>query len=90
MTPHSHSVVQEPLTYLENKVIQYRVIEPHSLGVKQLGSNKEVKLRSQKQIKGPRTLDRAYIEVEKAQIAVAEVLEAEKVAKRDGNKCCKG
>ena len=89
MTPHSHSVVQEPLTYLENKVIQYRVIEPNSLGVKQLRSNKEVKPRSQKQIKGPRTLDRAYIEAEKARIAAAEVLEAEKVAKRDARKLAK-
>ena len=89
MTPHSHSVVQEPLTYLENKVIQYRVIEPNSLGVKQLRSNKEVKPRSQKQIKGPRTLDRAYIEAEKARIAAAEVLEVEKAAKCDARKLAK-
>ena len=89
MTPHSRSVAQESLTYLECKVSQYRVSELNSLGVKQLRSNKEVKPHSQKQIKGPRTLDQAYIEAEKAVIAAAEVLEAEKVAKRDARKLAK-
>ena len=86
MTPHSRSVAQESLTYLECKVSQYRVSELNSLGVKQLRSNKEVKPRSQKQIKGPRTLDRTYIEAEKARIAAAEILGAEKAAKCDTRK----
>ena len=62
MTPHSHAIVQESLDYLETKVVKYRVIEPNTHGVKELWSGTRVKLRSQKQIKGPQTLDRAYIE----------------------------
>ena len=45
--------------------------------------------RSQKQIKGPRTLDRAYIEQEKARIAAAEALEIEKAANREARKIAK-
>ena len=89
MTPHSRAIVQESLIYLESKVVQYRVIEPNSQGVKVLRSNKQPKPRSQKQIKGPRTLDRAYIEQEKARIAAMEVLEAEKAANRKARKLAK-
>lgn len=39
--------------------------------------------RSEKQIKGLRVLDRAYIEHEKARIAGAEALEAKKAANRE-------
>ena len=62
MTPHSRAIIQESFDYLENKVVKYRVIEPNSHGVKDLRSGNQIKLRLQKQIKGPRTLDRAYIE----------------------------
>ena len=89
MTPYSRSIVQESLVYLESKVVQYRVIEPNTQGVKVLRSNKQVKPHSQKQIKGPRTLDRAYIEQEKARIAAVEVLEAEKAANREARKSAK-
>ena len=89
MTPYSRSIVQESLEYLESKVVQYRVIQPNSKGVKVLSSNKQVKRRSQKQIKGSRTLDRAYIEQEKARIAAAEVLEMEKAVNREARQLAK-
>ena len=78
MTPHSRAVVQESLDYLETKVVKYWVIEPNTHGVKSLRSGTQVKPRSQKQIKGPRTLDWVYIEREKARIAAAETPDAEK------------
>ena len=89
MTSYSRTIVQESLTYLESKVVQYRVIEPNSLGVKVLRANKPVKPRSQKLIKGPLTLDRAYIEQDNIRIAAAEVLEMEKVANREARKVAK-
>ena len=48
-----------------------------------------MKPRSQKQIKGPRTLDRAYIEQEKARIAAAETQDAEKAAHCEAVKLAK-
>ena len=86
MTPHSRAILQETLIYFESKVIQHRVIEPNSL---ELRSGKRAKPRSQKQIKGLRTLDRAYIEQDKARVAAAEVLEAEKVANREARRLAK-
>ena len=89
MTPHSRAVVQESLDYLETKVVKYRVIEPNTHGVKSLRSGTQVKPRSQKHIKGPRTLDRAYIEQEKARTAAAETRDAEKAAHREAVKLAK-
>ena len=89
MTPHSRAIVQESFDYLENKVVKYRIIEPNSHGVKELRFGNQIKPRSQKHIKGPRTLDRAYIEQEKARIAAAEARDAEKAAHRDAMKLAK-
>ena len=65
------------------------MIEPNSHGVKVLRSGNQVKPRSQKQIKGPRTLDRAYIEREKARIAAADARDAEKAAHREAVRLAK-
>ena len=65
---------------------QHRVIEPNSHGVKELRSGTQVKPRSQKQIKGPRKLDRAYITQDKARIAAAEARDAEKAAHHEAIK----
>lgn len=80
MTPHSRAMGPESLDYLETRVVKYRVIEPNSHGVKELRSATKVEPRSQKQMKGPRTLDRAYITQEKARIVAAEARDAEKAA----------
>ena len=48
-----------------------------------------MKPQSQKQIKGPRTLDQVYIEQEKARIAAAETRDAEKAAHREAVKLAK-
>ena len=69
MTPHSREILQKSLGYLASKVVQYRVIEPNSSGVKELRTGKQIKPRSQKQLQGPRTLDRAYVEEERTRIA---------------------
>ena len=74
---------------MESKIVQHRVVEPSSLGVKELRSNKQVKPRSQKHIQGPRTLDRAYIEKEKARIAAATAVAEEKAANRETKKLAK-
>ncbi|RPB27268.1 hypothetical protein L211DRAFT_834957 [Terfezia boudieri ATCC MYA-4762] len=68
---------------------QYHVIEPNSLGVKEFRSSKQVKTHFKKHIQGPRKLDRAYIEQEKACIAAATTLVAEKAANREVRKLAK-
>ena len=89
MTPHSRAVVQESLDFMETKVVKYLIIEPNSHGVKSLRSGTQVKPRSQKHIKGPRILHRAYIEQAKARIAAAETRDAEKAANREAVKLAK-
>ena len=59
------------------------MIDPSSQALKKLRSGKTVKPRSQKQIKDPRACDRAYIERERARIAAAEALAAEKAVSRE-------
>ncbi|RPB18388.1 hypothetical protein L211DRAFT_874880 [Terfezia boudieri ATCC MYA-4762] len=86
MTPYFREKLQQSLGYLGSKIVQYRVIDPNSLGVKELRSNKRVKPRSQKQIQGVRSLDRAYIEEEKARIAAAAAEKAEKAANREARR----
>ena len=86
MTPHSRAVIQESLDYLETKVVKYRVIQPNTHGVKELQSSTQVKLRPQKHIKGPQTLDREYIEQEKARIVAAETRDVEKATHREAVK----
>ena len=72
MTPHSRQILPQLLGYLESKIVQYWVVEPKPLGVKELRTGKQVK---------PRSLDRAYIKREKVRIAAAKALMAEKAAK---------
>ena len=48
MTLHSHQILQKSLGYLGSKIVQYRVIEPNSLGAKELRTCKQIKPRSQK------------------------------------------
>lgn len=64
MTLNSRLILQESLGYLESKIVQYRIAEPKSLGIKELRTGKQVKAHSQKQLQGPRTLDRNYVEQE--------------------------
>ena len=89
MTPHSRAMGPESLDYLETRVVKYRVIEPNSHGVKELRSATKVEPRSQKQMKGPRTLDRAYITQEKARIVAAEARDAEKATHCEAVKLAK-
>ncbi|KAF8433119.1 hypothetical protein BGX38DRAFT_1290644, partial [Terfezia claveryi] len=89
MTPHSRATVEEGLNHLKKRVIQYQVIDPASQGLKQLRNGKKVKPRSTKRIQGPHTLDRAYIESEKARIATASALEAGKAANREARRLAK-
>lgn len=89
MTPNSHEILYSAPGYMESKIVQSRVVEPSSLEVKELHSNKQVKPRSQKQLQGPRSLDRAYIKKEKARIAAATVLVAEKAVNREARKLAK-
>ena len=89
MTPHSRQILQKSLGYLESKIVQYRVIEPNSLGVKELRTGKQIKPRSQKQLQAPRTLDRAYVEEERTRIADAAALAAEKIENREARKLAK-
>ena len=74
---------------MESKIVQYQVVEPNSLRVEGLRSGKQVKARSQKHVQGPRTLDRAYVEQEKAHIAAAEALEVEKTTNREARRLAK-
>ena len=84
MTPHSRvEILQKSLGYRECKIIQHRVVEQNSLEVKELRSGKQVKPRLQKQIQGPQTLERAYVEQEKTRIAATKALMAEKATKRE-------
>ncbi|RPB23062.1 hypothetical protein L211DRAFT_850084 [Terfezia boudieri ATCC MYA-4762] len=81
MTPNSHEILYSAPGYMESKIVQSRVVEPSSLEVKELHSNK--------QLQGPRSLDRAYIKKEKARIAAATVLVAEKAVNREARKLAK-
>jgi len=89
MTPHSRQILQKSLGYLESKIVQYRVIEPNSLGVKELRTGKQIKPRSQRQLQAPQTLHRAYVKEEKTRIANAAALAAEKVENREARKLVK-
>jgi len=83
MTPYSREKLQKSLGYMESKIVQCQVSDLNSLGVKELCSNKRIKPPSTKQLQGPRTLDRAYIEEEKARIAAAAALAAKKAAEQE-------
>jgi len=66
-TPHSRAIVDEGIiNHLVKRIIQYWVIDPACHGLKQLRNGRKVKLRSTKHIQGPRSLNRDYIESEKA------------------------
>jgi len=61
MALHSQAVFHESLEYPEKKVVQYRIIDPSAQSLKLLRNSKQAKPQSQKQLKGSRTLDCAYI-----------------------------
>ena len=72
-TPHTRAIVEEYSGY----------VDPTSDTLKVLRSGTVVKPRSMKQLQGPRTLDGAYVNREKARIAKPEVEKVEKMAKAE-------
>lgn len=89
LTPCTRATVEEWGTYLESKLTYYRVVQPNAPSLKVLRNGKTIAPRSQKHLRGPRVLDRAYIACEKARIAAKESEKVAKVAAQEDKKILK-